>query len=398
MGTDNLASLVSPAFRDRLRPLGASEIAGSYDNETVLLVVSSPPPSSVAASAPFAMSVQLQYGTGAVVTGFNGLVEIRLSSNPGGATLGGMQIVRASDGLAVFTDLSLDDPAAATRLEAYTQFAATSSATSAPVTLEVTTATPSPTPTARGAELGQPGRHHLRHAAVIDPARRFGRRARFFDYSPGPGSILKAGSHTLSVIHAQGHDRLSDRLEDGHDRRRAGDARHHLVAPVGHRLRHGASSAQLDATASVPGTFAYSPASGSMPGVGHETLSVTFTPSDSADYKKVSATVPLTILLAPAPTPTPSPTPAPSPTPTPTSAVVISQQPVFHARPTRRASPSARRRADRLHPRLRRPAQCLGGGCRQLPGRYHHHEEGQEEGRAHPALDPELHGLLQPGE
>jgi hypothetical protein len=43
-------------------------------------------------------------------------------------------------------------------------------------------------------------------------------------------------------------------------------------------------AAQLDATASVPGTFTYTPAAGTVLGVGPHTLSVTFTPTDTTDY------------------------------------------------------------------------------------------------------------------
>jgi 2-keto-3-deoxy-6-phosphogluconate aldolase len=43
------------------------------------------------------------------------------------------------------------------------------------------------------------------------------------------------------------------------------------------------SAAQLDATASVPGTFAYSPSAGTVLAAGAQTLSVTFTPTDTTD-------------------------------------------------------------------------------------------------------------------
>jgi hypothetical protein len=49
-------------------------------------------------------------------------------------------------------------------------------------------------------------------------------------------------------------------------------------------------SGQLDATASVPGTFAYTPAAGSVLGAGMgQKLSVTFTPQDSADDSSITA-------------------------------------------------------------------------------------------------------------
>jgi hypothetical protein len=51
----------------------------------------------------------------------------------------------------------------------------------------------------------------------------------------------------------------------------------------------------LNATASVPGTFVYSPAAGTMLSTGTYTLSVTFTPTDAVDYKTATAKVTLTV-------------------------------------------------------------------------------------------------------
>ena len=56
------------------------------------------------------------------------------------------------------------------------------------------------------------------------------------------------------------------------------------------------SSAQLDATAGVPGTFLYTPPVGSVLSVGTQTLSALFTPSDSVDYTTATATVSLSVL------------------------------------------------------------------------------------------------------
>jgi hypothetical protein len=55
--------------------------------------------------------------------------------------------------------------------------------------------------------------------------------------------------------------------------------------------------AQLNATASAPGTFAYNPPAGTvLPSGSTQTLSVTFTPSDSTDYNSVTASVSITVL------------------------------------------------------------------------------------------------------
>jgi RHS repeat-associated protein len=56
---------------------------------------------------------------------------------------------------------------------------------------------------------------------------------------------------------------------------------------------------QLNATASVAGTFAYTPAAGAVLPAGSQTLSVTFTPTDTTDYSTVMATVTLTVNNAP---------------------------------------------------------------------------------------------------
>jgi hypothetical protein len=55
------------------------------------------------------------------------------------------------------------------------------------------------------------------------------------------------------------------------------------------------SSTQLDATANVPGTFVYIPPPGTIPVPGLQTLSVTFTPTDSSDYTTATKTVQLSV-------------------------------------------------------------------------------------------------------
>jgi hypothetical protein len=56
------------------------------------------------------------------------------------------------------------------------------------------------------------------------------------------------------------------------------------------------SATQLDATASVPGTFVYTPAAGTVLSVGQgQTLSATFTPTDSTDYSSVTTTTTINV-------------------------------------------------------------------------------------------------------
>ncbi len=81
------------------------------------------------------------------------------------------------------------------------------------------------------------------------------------------------------------------------------------------------SSTQLNATANIAGTFAYTPAAGTVLSVGAQTLSVTFTPSDATDYASATKTVTLSVNKATTTTTITSVNPNPA---LPNSPVVIS--------------------------------------------------------------------------
>jgi len=55
------------------------------------------------------------------------------------------------------------------------------------------------------------------------------------------------------------------------------------------------SSAQLNATSTVAGTFTYSPAAGTVLQAGTQTLSVSFSPTDTTDFTNATASVPITV-------------------------------------------------------------------------------------------------------
>ena len=59
------------------------------------------------------------------------------------------------------------------------------------------------------------------------------------------------------------------------------------------------SSAQLDATANVSGSFAYTPAIGTVLNTGTNTLTVVFTPTYAVDNRSVTNTVSLVVTPAP---------------------------------------------------------------------------------------------------
>ena len=61
----------------------------------------------------------------------------------------------------------------------------------------------------------------------------------------------------------------------------------------------GLSATQLNATSTIDGTFVYTPPAGAVLSAGIQTLSVTFTPTDTTDYAPAIQTVMLTVNPAP---------------------------------------------------------------------------------------------------
>ena len=115
--------------------------------------------------------------------------------------------------------------------------------------------------------------------------------------TPEAGAVLDVGTHTLTASFAGRHPQLRDEVRIRHAQRHQNQPGDHLEPAAGHRLRHAASGAQLNATASVPGTFS---CAGTRNGVGRRTqaLSVTFTPDDAANYEGAEATVTLNVAKA----------------------------------------------------------------------------------------------------
>jgi hypothetical protein len=72
------------------------------------LVVTAGPPASVTAGAGFGLTVAAEDAFGNVDTSFKGKVTLALASDPGGSTLGGTLTISASNGIATFSGLTLD--------------------------------------------------------------------------------------------------------------------------------------------------------------------------------------------------------------------------------------------------------------------------------------------------
>jgi Flp pilus assembly CpaE family ATPase len=119
-----------------------------------------------------------------------------------------------------------------------------------------------------------------------------------FAYSPSMGAILPAGEHTLSVVFTPTDNHFSPAdSEVNLVVNKTGPAISWITPePIIYRTALGA--AQLNAKATVPGAFVYAPTEGTSPAAGIQTISVTFTPDDTANYTGASAEVSLIITKA----------------------------------------------------------------------------------------------------
>ena len=117
-----------------------------------------------------------------------------------------------------------------------------------------------------------------------------------FVYTPSAGTVLKAGSQTLSVTFTP-TDSTDYSTATATVTLTVKQATPAITWTAPSAIAYGTalSATQLDATSTVPGTFAYTPAAGTVLRAGSQTLSVTFTPTDSTDYSIAAATATLTV-------------------------------------------------------------------------------------------------------
>jgi len=88
------------------------------------------------------------------------------------------------------------------------------------------------------------------------------------------------------------HDGLHDRNADGFVDGEQGTPLITWATPAAITYGTALSATQLDASSGgVAGAFVYNPLAGSTPATGTDTLSVTFTPSDTTDYTTATQTV-----------------------------------------------------------------------------------------------------------
>ncbi|MGA3373211.1 MAG: hypothetical protein ABSC48_15765, partial [Terracidiphilus sp.] len=172
---------------------------------------------------------------------------------------------------------------------------------SVPLTVNKAVATitwPAPAPIVYGAALGAA---QLRATASVPGT---------FVYTPAAGAVLPTGTHTLSAAFTPANS-ASFAADQATVSLTVTKAKPALTWPAPAPIVYGTalSAAQLNATASVAGKFAYIPGIGAVLAAGTHTPSVIFTPADTTNYTAAQAAVSLTVTKAkPAVTwPTPAP-------------------------------------------------------------------------------------------
>ncbi|MGB6742615.1 MAG: Ig-like domain repeat protein, partial [Terracidiphilus sp.] len=117
-----------------------------------------------------------------------------------------------------------------------------------------------------------------------------------FAYNPGTGTKLTAGPQTLSVIFTP-TDTTDYTTATASVTITVNQAVPPIVWATPAAITYGTalSATQLDASSTVAGTFVYNPGTGTLLAAGSQTLSVTFTPTDTADYTTAMASVTLLV-------------------------------------------------------------------------------------------------------
>ena len=120
-----------------------------------------------------------------------------------------------------------------------------------------------------------------------------------FTYSPAAGFVLPAGTHTISATFTPTDSSRYTPAQSSVPitvNKAVPTVSWPKPDPIAYRTA--LSTTQLNATASVPGTFSYAPAAGHVLAAGTHTLSVTFTPTDSAKFTSAQSSVSLTVTKA----------------------------------------------------------------------------------------------------
>lgn len=233
--------------------------------------------------------------TGGTVYGTPTSVTVSVSSSTatvtGNVTLsldgGTASTMALTSGSATFNlgSLSVGPHVLATNFAAQGNFLGSSAATK----FAVTQATPSiswknPAPITYGTPLGSAQLNAVSSVAGT------------FIYSPAAGMVLNAGTQTLSVTFTP-NDATDYTTAKAAVKLVVNQATPTITWANPAPITYGTalSGTQLNATATVSGSFAYTPALGTVLSAGTQTLSVSFTPADSIDYTTATASVTLVV-------------------------------------------------------------------------------------------------------
>jgi C1A family cysteine protease len=117
-----------------------------------------------------------------------------------------------------------------------------------------------------------------------------------FVYTPAAGTVLSAGSQTLSTTFTP-TDTANYNTATKSVTLTVNKATPVITWANPAAITYGTalSSTQLNASANVAGSFVYTPAAGTVLGAGSQTLSTTFTPTDTANYNTATKSVTLTV-------------------------------------------------------------------------------------------------------
>jgi hypothetical protein len=117
-----------------------------------------------------------------------------------------------------------------------------------------------------------------------------------FVYTPAAGTILGGGYHVLTVVFTPGD--VSQGSVTKSVVLLVNKGTFAITWPSPAPIAYGTplGNAQLNATASVAGTFTYMPAAGSILAVGTQTLQATFTPADSDNYDGANASTTINVV------------------------------------------------------------------------------------------------------
>ncbi|PZR39140.1 MAG: hypothetical protein DI538_07605 [Azospira oryzae] len=111
-------------------------------------------------------------------------------------------------------------------------------------------------------------------------------------YTPASGTVLNAGTQTLSVNFTPSNTSNYNSVNGTTVQIVVNKATPTITWTTPSAIVYGTtlSAAQLNATASVAGSFTYTPATGTQLNAGTQTLSANFTPTDAANFNSVNGT------------------------------------------------------------------------------------------------------------